>query len=736
MANTEKAYKITTRAKIVSILYPSLSVQYARVKKMAYLGQALEMPGQMGYNDHEKRGGPPMSPSRKNQKGHELMNVDSLYAFLYCTLASNVLLNQPIMGGSLYLAGHAAVIFLHSRRQLRREIISPALRRTGFFMAIGIALLSLVIMAIAPITIESEDFWLLAALVLCILLRPEITRYSLEKSAVEKRRTGGILGRLCLIQLAFLPPMALMLFLSPMGKGAAWSLLGGYVVSGLLESLTLSNVRYTLTGYTDEEKETLQQLSGVHAYRMYQNTAIGITAALQITLVIVYTYLAVTADRLIVSMALALLCTYAAYFATDALLKKRIRKTRDQSILTCVGLAIWLGGLVNFISTLDHPTLWQSSLSLVLCTVGATVCTRSMSRMEKDMQRVAIFGLGRNPGSLTDASMHIRLQYATLLGQLLSLIGLLLISIFARGDFPADWETLFLSFSPLLTLPAVCLVTVALIFALSFPMTYEHMAKLRHYLDLQEKGEENTPLKNQLEAVVIKKSLKRYGIRLIILLIRPFYRHKVLGREHVKPDKDIPCIFVSNHGEIYGPVVNVLFVPYSFRPWTTFEMIDPALIADRVCGGFLKEQKVLPKKFCFFLVDKIAAPFLSWIMRQVESIPVYHDNPRKLMLTFRETVAAMEAGDNILIFPENPAADGKYRKEGVSEFFSGFTLTGQMYHARTGKCCQFIPLYANKEKRTITFGTPTRYNPDNAPADESQRLCTVLRQEMIRLSQL
>ena len=679
-----------------------------------------------------------MSHTQKNHKGHELMSIDSLYAFLYCTLASNVLLNQPIVGGALYLAGHCAVMFLHSRRHLKSEVISPSLRQAGLLMVIFSALLSLVMMTLSPVSIDSGNFWQLAGLALGVLLRPEIMHYSLEKSALEKRKTSAIWLRLVVIQLAFLPFVALILFFSPLENSTDWALLGGYVISGILEFLSLPKVRYSLKGYTDEEKETLSQLSGVHALRMYQNAAIGMAAALQMTLVIVHTYLAVTADQLIFTMLLALLCTYAAFFATDALLKKRIRKTRDQSILLCVGLAVWLGGLVHFICTLDSPTLLQSLISLALCITGATVSARAMSRMEKDMQRVAAFGLGRNPGSLPNATMHIKLEFATILGQLIALVALLLIAIFTNSAYPGDWEALFRSFSPLLTLPAVCLVTAALIFALLFPMTWDHMNKLRHYMELQEKGEENAPLKNQLEAVVVKKSLKHYGVKLIIMLIRPFYRHKIMGRENVKLDKDIPCIFVSNHGEIYGPVVNVVFVPYAFRPWTTFEMLDAKIIADRVCGGMLKDQKVLPEKFCYWLVDKIAAPFLAWIMRQVDSIPVYHDNPRKLMLTFRETVSAMEAGDNILIFPENAATseDGKYQKEGVSEFFTGFTMAAQMFHARTGKCCQFIPLYANQEKRTITFGQSTRYDPDVPPAEEKERLCKVLRDEMIRLSKL
>lgn len=666
------------------------------------------------------------------------MNIDALFAFLYCTLASTILTELPIIGGSLYLAAHCAVMFFHSRRNLRQGIISKGLRNTGIVLVTLVSLLSLALMTLSPISIQSANFWFETVLVLFVILRQEISRYGLEKSALEKRKTSAILLRLFLVQCLFLPLIALMLFLSPISRNAAWALLGGYAISGLLECLSLNKVRYTLRGYTDDEKDTMQKLAKVHAYRMYQSTALVMAAAMQITLVIVYTYLAITAETMIVSMCLGMLCTYAAFFSTDALLKKRITRSRDQSILICIGLAVWLGGLINFICTLDHPTIWQSAISLILCTVGATVCTRSMSRMEADMQRVAIFGLGKNPGSLLGVIMHFKLEYATILGQLIALLGLLLISVFSSGSYPADWETLFHSFSPLLTLPAVCLVMATLVFALMFPMTWDHMAKLRRYLDLQAEGKENVPLKNQLEAVVVKKSLKHYGIKVIIFFLRLFYPHKVHGKENVHLDKDIPCVFISNHGEIYGPVANVLFLPYSFRPWTISEMMDKKMIADNVCDGFFANQKVLPKGLLHFIVDKIAAPFLAWVMRSVDSIPVYRENPRKLMLTFRETVAAMEAGDNILIFPENSLSteDKRYQKEGVSEFFTGFTMVAQLYYNRTGKAPQFIPLYANKKKRTITFGNALRYDPENNPNDEKERICTTLRDELNRLSKL
>jgi hypothetical protein len=95
----------------------------------------------------------------------------------------------------------------------------------------------------------------------------------------------------------------------------------------------------------------------------------------------------------------------------------------------------------------------------------------------------------------------------------------------------------------------------------------------------------------------------------------------------------------------------------------------------------------------------------------------------------------MEAGDNILLFPENSAtSNNKYVKEGVSEFFTGFTMIGQLYNSKTGRCPLFVPLYADKFKRVITFGTPTRYDASVNPNDERDRLCAYLRGEMLKLA--
>ena len=262
------------------------------------------------------------------------------------------------------------------------------------------------------------------------------------------------------------------------------------------------------------------------------------------------------------------------------------------------------------------------------------------------------------------------------------------------------------------------------------------MDKLRRYTDLKQKGQENAPLHDLLEAVAVKKSKKRYGIKAVIWTLWPLCYHRVRGQEKVKLDDDIPCVFVCNHGEVYGPIVATLYIPFSFRTWVTYEITDVNIIADRCMNGTFQDVKGICRKILSWIMVKIGAPFIAWIMKSLDSIPVYHDNPRKLMQTFRETVTAMQTGDNILIFPENSetSADHKYVREGVSEFFTGFTMIGQLYYNKTGKCPLFVPVYADKKKRVITFGTPTRYDPDAPAGEEKEWLCAYLRGEMLKIA--
>lgn len=225
----------------------------------------------------------------------------------------------------------------------------------------------------------------------------------------------------------------------------------------------------------------------------------------------------------------------------------------------------------------------------------------------------------------------------------------------------------------------------------------------------------------------------RFCTRFLIALLRPFYRHKLIGAEKLKLDEDIPCIFVCNHGEISGPVVTTLYMPFAYRPWVTHEVLERDAVVDQVCNGALKYRPILGHKADRFVMTHFGGPLAVKVLSGVDPIPVYRDDPRKLVKTFRETAAAMKDGSNILVFPEDTSTepDGRYVREGVSKFYTGFTMIAQLYYNQTGNCPLFVPIYISRKDRTMTFCTPIRYRPEDASAENKEMLCKNLRDEML-----
>ena len=124
-----------------------------------------------------------MQQTQENRRAHSalrsFMTIGTLYSFLYCMLASNVILSMPILGGALYLAGRTAAMFVSFRRPSQEGVFTKGARRLGTVLLVLVFLLLLALMAIYPISLTNPDFWRLSGIVLCIILRPSLTRYVL-----------------------------------------------------------------------------------------------------------------------------------------------------------------------------------------------------------------------------------------------------------------------------------------------------------------------------------------------------------------------------------------------------------------------------------------------------------------------------------------------------------------------------------------------------------------------------
>ncbi len=659
----------------------------------------------------------------------------TLHNYLFCMMASTVLMQRPVLGGAMFLAGQVADLSLRFLPSGRSKQLSSAARTTLTALSALCGALTLGLLLVYPRRVGIEGMWLLFSLVLMTTLRSLICQ-KIAAGHIKKDRSL-LRARLLLGEITFLFSLmaAPVLFFSLSGQDA-WYLWGGFVITSILESVLLAKEKdegFAVAGA--EAPDNQEALSSVNAYRVFRRVLALTVAALQITMILIYTFIGTTAGELFISMAVAFVCTVLVGRVTGRIARRH--PERDPSNVLLCGLILWLTGLMAFL--LRRSSMLLSYLALAACSAGTATALTAFWQLDASMREVVFFATGAHPAGSIDSTLSVSLRYAELSGQMMALLGLSLMVFF--GEAPDAFRRGMLLqpvlLLPVLLLPALILVAAAVMFALRFPLRKEHLEKLHAFLMLKKSGRTNVPLQKQLEDVVIKVSKRHYGIRVLMFFVRLLIYNRVEGRENVPADEDVSLVFICNHGEIYGPIVANVYIPFPVRPWVMSEMVDASETTDYVYEGTFRRQKWLPERLRY-PAAKLVTPIINWGMEGVGSIPVYRNKPKELVRTFRATVNAMEAGDNILIFPENPFNEkqftGSYVRKGVGEFFTGFTMVAPLYYKRTGKRCVFVPIYADKKRRTLTFGVPTVYDPDNEPNAEKERLCNTLRGEMLRMA--
>ena len=666
-----------------------------------------------------------------------LLSFSPLIDYLYCLLASTVLVGQPLPGGALYMTAQVAHLGTQLLHPAQLKYLPRRLRVAGTVLsvlAMAVAL-GLGLLLIYPRAVNLPYLWVLFGVVMLIKLRHTLcTRLnaSCVRRGLSRTQRAFRLGEACLLFMALL---ALLLFLSQ-PTDTSWYLLGGYALTSLIAASAIyhSPVAAIPADSPAIVRPEPENLSRVNALRSFRVISLITVTALQVTMILAYTLIGATAGDLLICMGIALVCTYIPTRVVVALQHSGRGKRHDPTNMLLVGLGLWLLSLMALWFSLGRGHMLAAYLSLAFCTTGTATALTALQSLDRHMREVILFATGKAPQDAEDSLHGMRAAYASLAGQMISLIGLGLL-LFFGGAQAVD----HIDLQPTLLLPALLLVLAALMAALRFPLDQQVAQKLHRFLMLKENGETNQPLQKQLEDLVIKVSHRRYGIRLLMILLRPFFYIRLGNHEHVKLDRNTACVFTCNHGELYGPIVTNLFIPYSFRPWVISEMVERDQIADYIYTYTVKRQRWLPEGWKM-PISRALAPILAWIMESIDSIPVYRNTPRELIKTLRLSTAAMEAGDNLLIFPENPnhesQAQNGYLRDSVGEFFTGFVTVAQLYHKRTGKCAQFFPLYADKKHRILHFGHPVRYNPDAQPKQEQQRISDALRQEMLRMANI
>lgn len=668
-----------------------------------------------------------------------MMSLRMIYQFLYASILSSALTSLPVLGCALFLNSQVSLMLWRLLRGRDRAFLTRRMRRVCLALTVLMLLGTLGMIAIYPMALSSAALWALFAAVATAALRENLCSRLWGRRLRETVSPRAFWGLCFLCHLLSLGLTAWPLLSCRLTVNEAVLLLCGYVLGAALEGFSHWRSRETIA--LDELEETpspetlnelnvgLNQLNAFNAYRKLQFIVL---MALQLTLVLAYLFIGLTVDELVLCTILACACTLATHAAADAFLRALKREGSVQTLLA--GLFLWAYGLILFDRQLKLPStsLTLSYLALCLCGGGLGMSMTALTHLENRMADVARFGLeGRMDGY--DRIRSVSTEMATLLGQMaaLGMVTFLCLPRFLPQTLTL--ETLSMALHRWMIVPPLLLLAMAIVCVLRFPMNNRHFAKLARWLTLKEEGGSNPALREQLENVVVKRHKNRFGVKIIIALLRPLYYHKVIGKEHLRGLEDGTMVLVCNHGELYGPVVANLYIPVTFRPWTIAEMMNRDVIIEHMYQGTMMRQKWLPESWKRPILRMIT-PLLLWVFDSLEAIPVYRNDPRKLIGTFRETIDAMQAGDNILLFPENDTGhavgERGYALEGVGKLFTGFAMIAPLYYAKTKKKAVFIPVYASKKTRTVRIGQGIEYQPDNGANDEKMRIVDGLLSQM------
>lgn len=666
-----------------------------------------------------------------------LTDMSSLYGYIYCMLISEGLSGMPLYGGALYMIGRVTTVFAQTFSPEEAIYLPKALRWMRVPLMILLLLLSLCLVVLYPMSFGSTQMWLIFSVVLSMQLRDSLCQ-RMGRLCLDGRMeqttflclSGALHGCMMALQALILAVNLPVQLSVPMmigyllcGMAAFYSTYAAYEERAVLPRPNSEEAHFTL--------ETIQRANALSAF---ERLSMVLLTAMEMTLIVMYTFLATTAEQMLIRMAIAVLTTLLCEELATLLLKKREKKNKNEPIsLLLMGMFLWLYGLWIFSRMLRHHTtdISITYFCLALCSVGCAVCKVCLSKMESPMGAVAKFTSGQEiPGYRL--MRRVSREVASLLGQMLALVALTVLCFLAGQRLPHTAEEIAASFQPVMVVPALITAFIALLCVLRFPLSNRYMQKVLRFLHIRESGEENKALEQQLEEVVIKRHVQPLGIRFLMAVMRPFFHHTVKGAENIHPDDSNPLVFLCNHGEIYGPVAGMLFCPVPVRPWTISDIsIDPDEVAQYVYKYTFSQMKWLgPLRWP---ISKLCGPLSVWAMKSVECVPVYRHKPRELTTTFRKSVEAMQAGDNLLIFPENPDADPNrpgYEHGRPGELFRGFTMLAQVYYARTGKCCRFVPMLAHKGMRTLSFGTEIDYDPEKHPIEERDRVVEEAQRQM------
>lgn len=200
-------------------------------------------------------------------------------------------------------------------------------------------------------------------------------------------------------------------------------------------------------------------------------------------------------------------------------------------------------------------------------------------------------------------------------------------------------------------------------------------------------------------------------------LVKTFYpKTVVVGAENLPCE---PVLIVGNHSQMHGPIACELYMPGKRYTWCAGEMMHRKEVADYAFRDFWSKKPRYIRWF-YRLLSYIITPFSVCVFNSAQTIGVYHD--ARILSTFKDTVAKLQQGANVVIFPEHEVPYNHI----VYQFQDKFVDIAKLYYKRTGKALSFVPLYIAPALKTMYLGKAIAFSPDAPMEQERKRICAYL----------
>jgi len=191
-----------------------------------------------------------------------------------------------------------------------------------------------------------------------------------------------------------------------------------------------------------------------------------------------------------------------------------------------------------------------------------------------------------------------------------------------------------------------------------------------------------------------------------LFYISRFFVRLALGRwtaDTAEPDG--PVVYVCSHNNLGGPLATLAWLPFAVRPWVLHVFCDREKCRKQYAEYTFSQRFGLPG-WAAELLARMVSGYVSCLMKSLGAIPVYRGTVR-IGTTFKETIAALKAGESVLVFPDVDYTD---TSRGIGEVYDGFLLLERFWRKTEARPLRFVPLRMDAAARRITQGRAVQFD--------------------------